>query len=255
MNYAHLTRHMHTPHFVLPSLFQVIRHKLWERNLYYAKIDFASAFFNIPLKEESKHITIFKYNNKFFVLNWLPMGLSKALFVMQRFLNAIATSVQHLVTRSWGHIDDLLLAHQVPIQLRIAVNHLLEKLTRVDWKINVRKSVLNPSKFIIFLGARWGPNGVLREPVVSTRLKAIWEHIVGVELTGKPYSRVAGLFNYYFLFAGCYHAVTNRILKLIDKRPYDHIIKFLLKRDYISFTTNLTEIQAWSDASLFAIAA
>lgn len=76
------------------------------------------------------------------------------------------------------------------------------------------------------------------------------------ELIDKPYCRVAGLFNYYFSFAGCYHAVTNRILKLKDKRPHNHIIKFLLKRDFISFEpTNLLEVKAWSDASLFAIAA
>lgn len=77
-----------------------------------------------------------------------------------------------------------------------------------------------------------------------------------VGLSGKPYIRVAGLINNYLSFAGCYHSVTNRILKLRNKRSHSHIIKFLLKRDFISFShTNLIEVKAWSGASLFAIAA
>ncbi len=70
-NYSHLTKKIKTPHFVLPSLFQLIKRKPWSRNLYYVKMDFASAFFNIPLKLESKHITTFKYAGSYYVLNRL----------------------------------------------------------------------------------------------------------------------------------------------------------------------------------------
>jgi len=113
-NYSHLTKTIKTPHFVLPSLFQLVKRKPWSRNLYYVKLDFASAFFNIPLREGSKHITTFKYDGSYYVLNRLPMGLSLAPYVMQRFLNAILKSVRNTVEHSWGHIDDMLLAHRDP---------------------------------------------------------------------------------------------------------------------------------------------
>jgi len=46
-------------------------------------------------------------------VNRLPMGLS----VMQRFLNAILNVVRLHVQHSWGHIDDVLLAHKDPAVL------------------------------------------------------------------------------------------------------------------------------------------
>ncbi len=150
-NYSHLTKKVKTPHFVLPSLFQLIKRKPWNRNL-----DFASAFFNIPLKEGSKHITTFKYAGSYYVLNRLPMGLSLAPYVMQRFLNAILKSIRHSVEHSWGHIDDMLLAHRDTVVLRQVVKELLSKLTQVDWRINPKKSVLEPQTSITFLGVSSG---------------------------------------------------------------------------------------------------
>ncbi len=41
-----------------------------------------------------------------------------------------------------------------------------------------------------------------------------------------------------------------------DKRLYNYIVQFLLKRDFVSFRPqNLTPVDAWSDASMFGIAA
>ncbi len=184
------------------------------------------------------------------------MGLSLAPYVMQRFLNAILNVIRASVEHSWGHIDDMLLAHRDPAVLRQVVKDLLEKLTAVDWRLNIKKSVLEPQRTITFLGARWGPEGVHREEVVTQRLQAIWIHVRERTLLGKTLQRVAGLFNYYFGFAGFFHAVTNRILKLQDKRPHNNIVQYLLKQDFVSFKPmNLTAIDAWSDASMYGIAA
>ncbi len=254
-NFSHLTSKIKSPHFVLPSLFQLVRRKPWARNLYYVKMDFASAFFNIPLKEESKYITTFKFAGEYFVLNRLPMGLSIAPYVMQRFLNAILNVVRPEVSHAWGHIDDMLLADENPTVLRTVVKNLLAKLTAVDWRLNIKKSVLKPQKYITFLGARWGPEGVHREKLVTERMETIWNYIVKRPLHLKAFQRVSGLYNYYFGFAGFFHSVTNRILKLPDKSPYEYIIKYLLKRDFVSFKPlHLKQIDAWSDASMHSIA-
>jgi len=134
---------------------------------------FASAFFNIPLKEESKHITTFKFANEYYVLNRLPMGISLAAYIMQRFLNAILNVVHTRVQHCWEHIDNMLLAHKDPIILRDIVKDLLRKLTTLDWKLNLKKSVLEPQKTITFLGVRCGSDGVQRETIVTERLEAI----------------------------------------------------------------------------------
>lgn len=255
-DYSHLTRHIKAPHFVLPSLFQIVKKQPWEKRLFYCKIDIRSAFFNIPLKESSKHITNFRYGNSNFELNRLPMGLSIAPYVMQQFLNAIIQKYRPLLTRVWGHIDDVLLAHKNANKLRAVVKSLLKDLTDVDWRINTTKSVLIPTKTITFLGSIWTSFGVKRESTVTARLAAIWDVVKHMDLKGKPLQRVRGLFNYYFGFAGPFHSVTNRILKARDKWKHETKIKFLLKSDFVSFRDRtLPQIKIYVDASMYRIAA
>jgi hypothetical protein len=65
----HQVQFAHTPHFFLPSLFQVQRLKPWVSNLFYIKFDFKNAFFNINLHKNSTHIFNFFYNKKCTPLN------------------------------------------------------------------------------------------------------------------------------------------------------------------------------------------
>lgn len=256
-DFSHLTKHLNAPHFYLPSIFQLIIKDPWPKNMYYVKLDLKDAFHNIPLKDSSKYITTFRYDKKYYSLNKLPMGLSISPFVMQRFTNAILNSVRSRLVRCWGHIDDMLLAHTDPEVLRNIVLELVEKLTSVGWRINFNKSILKPTKSIIFLGALWGSTGVRRTKAVSVRLCAIWRYIKFLKLTKKPLQRTRGLFNYYLNFAGRYHSVVNRILKLRNKKPYDTIMKYLLGQDFIKFREPKAppDITVYSDASLYRIAA
>lgn len=255
-DYSHLTRHIKAPHFFLPSLFQIVRRQPWEKRLYYCKIDIRSAFFNIPLKESSKYITNFRYGNRNYELNRLPMGLSIAPYVMQQFLNAITQKYRPLLTRIWGHIDDVLLAHKNANKLRAVVKLLLKDLTEVDWRINTAKSILTPTKTITFLGSIWTSFGVKRDAAVTSRLSAIWNVVKLMNLEGKPLQRIRGLFNYYFGFAGPFHAVTNRILKAEEKWKHESKIKFLLKSDFVSFRDKaLPYVKVYVDASMHRIAA
>ena len=151
VDFSHLTPHLKVPKMVLPSLNQLVRKKTWSKNLWYAKFDFASAFFNVDLKEVSKYITCFKYRDKYYVFNRLSMGLSIAPFVMQRFTNIIVRYIRQFTTMTWGHIDDVLVAHEDPEYLKEIVNKCLNMFEKIGWRLNLTKSVLNPVKSITFL--------------------------------------------------------------------------------------------------------
>ncbi len=260
-NYSHLSKHLKSHHFKLPSVFQVIRENPWPVNLYYCKLDLSAAFFNIPLKESSKFITTLEYGGKLFVANKLPMGLSLAPFVMQRFANAIAQVARLHISYVWAHIDDILLADKCPTRLAAGVKLLLGLLASINWRISAKKSVLVPTRSIIYLGARWSSRGVQRLPEVTARLSALWSYMItnsyDLHPLHKPVQRIRGLFNYYFSFAGFFHAVTNRVVIAASRRQYHVIIAYLLKQDFISFKHHLRmpEVHVFSDASLYAIAA
>jgi len=111
-NYGHMTKHFTTPHFNLPSLYRVLEKYSWKPNMYYAKLDFSQAFFNINLHEKSKHVTNIKLGKTYYRFNYMPFRMSLAPFVCQQILNSIMKYIRKTIVCAWGHIDDILLAHE-----------------------------------------------------------------------------------------------------------------------------------------------
>ena len=184
-DYHHFAKSLKSPHFVLPSIFQLVKRKPWPNNMYYVKLDFTAAFFNIPLKDSSKFVTTFIYNDIRYYLNRLPFGLSISPFVFQRFLNSIVNEFKKQSEHVWAHIHDILIAHESKEVLNSIVKNLLEKLIIVDWKINIKKSVLKPTKNLIFLGAIWNFNGITRTKDVTTKLKLLWRALIYIKATSE----------------------------------------------------------------------
>ena len=111
-NYQHLTSSLSTPHFHLPSLFQIVRKKYWRQNLFYIKLDFKQAFFNLPIHPSSSFVTTFKAGGTYYKFNRLPFGISIAPYVCQMMLNQIVKYVRDTCPQSWGHIDDVIIGHE-----------------------------------------------------------------------------------------------------------------------------------------------
>jgi len=219
-------------------------------------LDLRAAFYNIPLKQSSRYVTTFVYNSVRYQMTKLPMGLSISPFVMQRFTNAIINKYRQSCTFAWAHIDDMLFAHSSPNELKKVATLIVKDLSSIAWQISWEKSVLIPSRGITYLGAHWGQHSISRKPEVTTRLRALWSNIKTKRLTTKQLQRIRGTFNYYFAFAGNYHAITNRILVSNFKHKYDKIINYLISTDSIKLAPPLEEsITAYSDASLHRFAA
>ena len=235
-NYAHLSDLFTIPRMVLPSVFQLVKNKPWPEDLYFLKYDFRHAFFNIPLHKRSRFVTTFYYNKKFYVVNFLPFGASISPYVMQKFLNAICKYIrEHFTPYTWGHLDDLIIAHRDPEFLLTIANHMSYLFKLINWVVNPEKSVLVPVRQIIFLGAIWGKTGITRLPEVTESLKIIWSLIRSIRLSPKGLQRVRGYLNYYLNFAGNFFAVVNRILKLKNKGAYDRIVSYLISKKHINF--------------------
>ena len=114
------------------------------------------------IKKSSRFVTSFMYNNSRFILNRLPFGISLAPFVCQKFVNAIVQDIKSTTEHVWAHIDDILVAHHDPKVLTELAELLIRKFTLVDWKLNMKKSIIKPSTSLTFLGAIWSQTKVKR---------------------------------------------------------------------------------------------
>ena len=70
----HMVKYSDTPKMVLPSVFQLVRKKIWEQGMWYLKLDFKSAFYNIPVHIKSQHLFNFCHQGKFYKFTRLPFG-------------------------------------------------------------------------------------------------------------------------------------------------------------------------------------
>ena len=76
------------------------------------------------------------------------------------------------------------------------------------------------------------------------------------QLALKPLQKIRGYLNYYLSFAGNFHSVINRYLLESQRLKYLHVIKWLVKEDFISFYKPALKetITYWSDATLTQVA-
>lgn len=247
-NYSQITKSLNPPKFYLPSLYQVIDRKKWAPNLYYVKIDFKQAFFNINISKNSSYITTFIYNKKYYKFNVLPFGIATAPFACQMLLNQITKYIKKSTEYVWGHIDDIIMAHKDKNCLTKILKALLLKLKRAGWEINLKKSVLVPTKSLTFLGATWSSKGVKRNDDISETLLNV---ILAMKknLKTKQVQKIYGFLNYYLSFSKYFSSLLFRFIKEPDKiRP---LILELIKLDYLSFqiSNNQKTVNAFSDAT------
>lgn len=175
---------------------------------------------------------------------------------MQKILNSIVkylkTNTILPVEYAWGHLDDLLVAHEDPVALEALAQHMLYLFNLVKWVVNIEKSVLKPTQNVIFLGARWLSDRVVRTTKATLECARIWAAISRSDetLTGRPLQQIRGFLNYYFSFAGNFHSVINRILNSKNKIRFNKIFIYLINKNTIFL--NLPRINNSSNFVNFA---
>lgn len=110
-------------------------------NSLFTSLDLASGYYQIPVAEESKHLTAFVTPDGLYEYNRMPFGLANAPSVFQRAINSMLNGVgQNLVL---AYMDDLLVPSKT-------VQEGIEKLEKVFNLLRNSKLTLNPKKCVFF---------------------------------------------------------------------------------------------------------
>ena len=104
--------------------------------MYYFKLDFSQAFFNLPIHPSSQYISTFKAGGNYYKFTRLPFGISIAPYVCQMMLNRLVEYVRRTCPQAWGHIDDVITCHTSSSTLSNLLLALLAKLSKAKLVVN-----------------------------------------------------------------------------------------------------------------------
>ena len=134
--------------------------------MFFASIDIQDAYTHVPIRPNLHKFLTFSYNHQLYSFRALPFGLNVAPFIFSVILNWPLTSLREEGIQIIGYIDDLLLWHWNPVQLYHHISRTVEYLQNLGFVINQKKSNLQPSTEITWLGVKWlGQTGQWQLPL------------------------------------------------------------------------------------------
>jgi hypothetical protein len=234
----------------LPSLFQYAELDIWQPRLFWVKIDFSQAYFNITVNRKLRKYLSFKVNNRTYRFKVLPFGLGVAPWVCQQFMDAILKWIKKYTPHTSGHIDDLLIGHPDRIKLAAIVRKLVKKLVKAGWIPNPEKSNFKPATEVVFLNAEWNQTGVTRLAADSLELRSRIAQYDPLNTSPKEKERLHGYLVYYLRYFGYSHPLVQRFLKgedlkqvLLHMAEFDTILFSWKKKSDLVVYTDATEVK------------
>ena len=114
-----------------------------------ASIDLNQTFYHIPLALHQRQYFAFDYLNKRYCFAYLPFGLTASPRV---FLKSIIKMARQRGIRVVAYLDNILIMASSKNQLLQHIDYLIECLQDHGFTINIKKSCLDPSQVVDYLG-------------------------------------------------------------------------------------------------------
>lgn len=177
--------------------------------VYFTVIDLKDAYFQIPLKEESRNFTAFRTAEGVFRFKVLPFGLINAPFSMSRLMaKAIGFDLEPNV---FVYLDDIVIATETFEEHLRLLRIVAERLRKAGLTISLDKSRFC-RKQVMYLGYLLNEKGVA---IDSARIQPILDY--ARPRTQEDIRRLMGLAGFYQKFIKNYSRITAPITDLLTK--------------------------------------
>lgn len=153
-NLKSLNTHVHAPQFKLLNHYRIPT--VLNPNDFMIKLDISQAYYHIPIVPTHRRFLSLAYEGEILEMSCLPFGLASAPYAFAKITNWLA----HWFRQTTGiklvvYLDDFLIFHQDPDILKRQGLYVLQKLEDLGWLVNKKKSSLEPSQCLEYLGIIW----------------------------------------------------------------------------------------------------
>ena len=145
-----LNKYLVIPSFKMESVTNIasnITEPLWG-----CTIDLTDAFFHVPIHWFFQMFFAFVVDNRIFVFQFMPFGLSIAPWTFTRIIKPVKALVHKLSIRLHSFLDDFFLLASSPEGLSRITAFILALFRRLGFLVNPKKSNLFPSQKVEYLG-------------------------------------------------------------------------------------------------------
>lgn len=131
----------------LTTLKDLIRKEDWM-----AKVDLSDAYLHLPIRAEHQQYLAFWWRQEVWCYNSLPFGLAWAPWTFTKLMREVENRLHREGLRVICYLDDALILAQSREDATKALNRLKEALQDRGFLVNTRKSSVEVSQTVIFLG-------------------------------------------------------------------------------------------------------
>ena len=150
INLKRLNHFVKSEHFKMEGLHTA--KALLQKNDWMAKIDLKDAFFMVPIAPQFHHLLLFSIRKDIYQFRCLPFGLCTAPRVFTKILKPVVETLRSIGIRLVIYIDDMLIMAPSSQLLREQIYTTLFLLENTGFVVNNKKSLLDPTQEIEFLG-------------------------------------------------------------------------------------------------------
>lgn len=185
-----------------------IFHRL-QKAKYFSIIDLKDAYFQVPLKENSRNYTAFRTPKGLFRFKVVPFGLKNAPFTMSRLMNkAMGFDLEPYV---FIYLDDIVIATETLEDHFRLLKEVAKRLAKAGLTISVQKSRFCRRQ-VKYLGYLLTENGLA---IDGSKLEPILNYPRPKSI--RDVRRLMGLIGFYQKFVNNYSHITTPITDLLKK--------------------------------------
>ena len=148
-----LNKHIDSPSFMMTN-HNTLR-KILDIPSWVASIDIKDVFMHVPMRPNLHRFLGLSCHGKLYLFRTLPFGLTTAPRVFTFIMKHPLALLHALGIRAIVYLDDMFIWADSQSQARRSVRVAIQVLMVLGFRINLRKSVLEPSRSITWLGITW----------------------------------------------------------------------------------------------------